>query len=242
MPIVKIEVKKRTHPFVIIDKRPLNDPRLSWAAKGLLAHLLCKPRDWRLVFANLLKQSPGGRYLLRTLLNKLKRVGYAKISRIRDVLGRMKGSSWTIYEEPTEMPVYPLSVKTESRGNPSFGETRVSEKSDTTNNEYPSNPTNNNKATKSVLAPDGERKLLGQIGEILGEDEMERKGGIWLTRIRLGRDERRALRDSIEDYKLRTPEQRRRIRNHGAWFTDRYLRNLAKITAGANRPGKTAKA
>jgi hypothetical protein len=71
---------------------------------------------------------------------------------------------------------------------------------------------------------------------------MERKGGIWLTRIRLGRDERRALRDSIEDYKLRTPEQRRRIRNHGAWFTDRYLRNLVKITAAANRPGKTAKA
>jgi hypothetical protein len=117
MPIVKIEVKKRTHPFVIIDKRPLNDPRLSWAAKGLLAHLLCKPPDWRLVFANLLKQSPGGRYLLRALLNELKRVGYAKISRIRDLLGRMKGSSWTIYEEPTEMPVYPLSVKPESQRN-----------------------------------------------------------------------------------------------------------------------------
>ena len=40
----------------------------------------------------------------------------------------------------------------------------------------------------------------------------------------------------------RTPDQRRRIRNHGAWFTDRYLRNLVKITAAANRPGKTAKA
>jgi hypothetical protein len=241
MPIVKIEVKKRTHPFVIIDKRPLNDPRLSWAAKGLLAHLLCKPRDWRLVFANLLKQSPGGRYLLRALLNELKRVGYAKISRIRDVLGRMKGSSWTIYEEPTEMPVYPLSVKPESRRNPSLGETRASEKSDTTNNEYPSNPTNNNKATKSVLAPDGERELLGQIAGILGEVEMEKNGGMWRKRIRRGPAERRALRNTIEDYRLLTPDQRNYIRNRAAWFTDRYQRNLVKVDAArADPPVKTA--
>jgi hypothetical protein len=231
MPIVKIEVKKRTHPFVIIDKRPLNDSRLSWAAKGLLAHLLCKPRDWRLVFANLLKQSPGGRYLLRALLNELKRV----------VLGRMKGSSWTIYEEPTDMPVYPLSVKPEPRANPSLGKIRISEKSDTTNNEYPNNPTNNNKATKSVLAPDGERELLGQITGILGEVEMKKTGGMWRKRIRRGPAERRALRNTIEDYKLRTPDQRHYIRNRAAWFTDRYQRNLVKVKAArADRPVERA--
>ena len=77
---------------------------------------------------------------------------------------------------------------------------------------------------------------------VLGEVEMKKNGGMWRKRIRRGPAERRALRDTIEDYKLRTPDQRRRIRNHGAWFTDRYLRNLVKITAAANRTGKTAKA
>jgi hypothetical protein len=235
MPIVKIEVKKRTHPFVMIDKRPLNDSRLSWGAKGLLAHLLCKPRTWRLVFTNLLKQSPGGRYILRALLNELKRFGYAKINRVRDELGRMMGSSWVIYEYPTEMLVYPLSVKSESQGKPTVGEIRVSENSATTNNEYASTRNNKDEASNRVLAPNGERELLGQIGEILGKKEMDKNGGMWRTRIRGGQDERRALRNTIEDYKLLIPDQRRGIRDLPAWFTDRYTRNLVKLNAAANR-------
>ena len=239
MPIVKIEVKKRTHPFVMIDKRPLNDHRFSWAARGLLAHLLCRPRDWRVVSENLLKQSPDGRYVLRALLNELKRFGYATIKRFRDALGRMTGSTWVIYEYPesqtTEMLVYPSSVKSKSRRNPTPGEIRVSEKSPTTNNEYPNNPTNKDKASKRVLAPDAERELLAEIADVLGESEMKKNGGMWRTRIRGGPTERRALRNTIEDYKLKTPDQRRKIRMVPAWFTDQYMRNLVKINEAAER-------
>src|SRR5438093_2971872 len=30
-----VKIKKRTHPFAMIDARALNDPRISWKAKGL---------------------------------------------------------------------------------------------------------------------------------------------------------------------------------------------------------------
>jgi hypothetical protein len=84
---------------------------------------------------------------------------------------------------------------------------------------------------KRVLAPDGERELFDQLAEILGKAEMQKHGGMWRTRIRRGKEERRALRHTIEDYKILTPDQRRAIRNVPAWFTDRYQRNLVKISA-----------
>jgi hypothetical protein len=232
MPIVKIKLKKRSHPFVIIDKRALDDARLPWNAKGLHAHLLCRPDDWHVVFENLLKQAPDGRYALRAALNSLRKFGYARLERTRDARGRIRGSSWIIYECPiTEMLVFPLSVKSDSRRSPVFGKVRNSDESDATNNEYPSNSTNNDKASKRLLALDGERELLGEIGEILGKNEMEKNGAMWRNRIRGGPAEIRALRYTIEDYKIRTPSQRREIRNRAAWFTDRYRRNLLKVIA-----------
>ncbi len=86
---------------------------------------------------------------------------------------------------------------------------------------------------KRVLAPNGERELLAQIREILGATEMQKHGGMWRERIRHGAAYRLALSNTIEDYNVRTPEQRAAIRNRSAWFTDRFMRNLVRIT-GAN--------
>jgi beta-mannanase len=60
---------------------------------------------------------------------------------------------------------------------------------------------------------------------------MKKNGGMWRKRIRHGQAERLALRHTIEDFKLLTPDQRRLIRKRAAWFTDRYRRNLVKINA-----------
>jgi hypothetical protein len=89
---------------------------------------------------------------------------------------------------------------------------------------------------KRVLAPDGERALLDQIAEILGAVEMRENGGMWRNRIRHGPTERRALRHTIEDYKVRTPPQRTAIIDVRKWFTDRYQRNLVKIAKASNGP------
>lgn len=82
-----------------------------------------------------------------------------------------------------------------------------------------------------LLAPDGERDLFGQIGECLGPEEMKEKGGIWRMRIRTGLKERRALRNTIEDFKNRSRDPARgKIRHLAKWFTDKYLRNLVEIS------------
>ena len=68
-----------------------------------------------------------------------------------------------------------------------------------------------------------------RLAEIVGHAEMVKNGGMWRKRIRGGPAEIRALKHTIEDYKLRTPDQRFQIRDRPAWFTDRYLRNLVEI-------------
>jgi hypothetical protein len=71
-----------------------------------------------------------------------------------------------------------------------------------------------------------ERILLEFLKRILNGDEMESNGAIWRMRIRSGKKERKALRNAIEDFSARTPDQQAKIHNRAAWLTDRYERCL----------------
>ena len=72
----------------------------------------------------------------------------------------------------------------------------------------------------------GEQELLDQLAEILPAREMSNNGGMWRQRIR---HNKRAVAYAIEDWKLRTPDQRRAIRNVAAWLTDRHARALVEL-------------
>jgi hypothetical protein len=75
-----------------------------------------------------------------------------------------------------------------------------------------------------------EKNLLAEIGTILGAEEMKNNGGMWRTRIRGGPSYRRALRNTIEDFKNRIRDPaREKIHNRAKWFTDRFQRNLIEI-------------
>jgi len=125
-----IKIDKRADPYARIDNKTINDHRLSLKARGLLVYLLSKPPQWHVVFDVLVKEFPDGRYAIRAALNELQKYGYAKLVRPRDDRGRITGSVWMIYERPTtEIPVFPLSVKSDSRKNSIPGEIRFSEKS-----------------------------------------------------------------------------------------------------------------
>ena len=39
---------REQHAFVVIDRRTLEDERLSWAARGVIRYLLAKPDDWEI--------------------------------------------------------------------------------------------------------------------------------------------------------------------------------------------------
>lgn len=71
-----------------------------------------------------------------------------------------------------------------------------------------------------------EDEILDQLAAILPRSEMLRNGGLWRQHIR---HNSRAVRYAIEDWKLRTPEQRRAIKNVAAWLTDRHARALVEL-------------
>jgi hypothetical protein len=78
----------------------------------------------------------------------------------------------------------------------------------------------------STRAVRGEQELLDQLAAILPPSEMLKNGGMWRKRIR---HNARAVSYAIEDWKVRTPDQRRTIKNIGAWLTDRHMRALLEF-------------
>lgn len=62
--------------FTILPNTTLNDTRLSWEARGLLAHLLSKPDHWKVIVKALVKESPAGRDAIYTILKELEKHGY----------------------------------------------------------------------------------------------------------------------------------------------------------------------
>ena len=91
--------------FTVLRNQILNDRRLSWKARGLLAHLLSKPPLWRTSSLRLAQSGPDGRDAVRTGLQELRDAGYIHQQRIQDrVSGRWRTIS-TVYDRPCAQPV-----------------------------------------------------------------------------------------------------------------------------------------
>lgn len=96
-----IRVKKdKSNPYVIIDKRVLNDATLSWRAKGMLAYLLSLPDDWQIYQEELVTHSTDGITSLRSGLKELEDAGYLKRVQARDDKGRYVGWDYEVHEIP----------------------------------------------------------------------------------------------------------------------------------------------
>jgi DNA-binding MarR family transcriptional regulator len=95
-----IRIKKRELPFVQIDKRPVEDIRLSWKAKGLLLYLLSKPNNWKIYLSDLIKRSRDKSVAVYSGLKELEKFGYLERERIRNKKGRFIRLIYTIYEVP----------------------------------------------------------------------------------------------------------------------------------------------
>jgi hypothetical protein len=101
MPILRVQ--KHRHNYVIMDKSGLEDDRLSYRARGLLAALLAKPDDWDINLARLAKPKRGeGRKALLAAMRELEQYGYADKQLQRDEkTGKLRGYVTFIYETPT---------------------------------------------------------------------------------------------------------------------------------------------
>jgi hypothetical protein len=95
-----IRVQKKHHRYTILDNTGLQDPRLSFKAKGILAYLLSKPDHWEVSLPALIQASQDGEHTVQTGLKELQANGYAQLVPVRGENGRMGGRRWVIYECP----------------------------------------------------------------------------------------------------------------------------------------------
>ncbi len=102
----------RRNRFVILDQQAVEDTRLSWAARGLLAYLLSRPDDWRVLINDLRKRGDLQRDGIYKLLRELRDTGYVRFQRARDAQGRIRGGTYLVQEIPTTP--HPDPVKPEA--------------------------------------------------------------------------------------------------------------------------------
>lgn len=99
-----IRVRKRPSNFVMMDKTFLEDNRLSFKAKGILAYLLSKPDNWKVITKNLVNASGDGEYSVYAGLKELKKYGYFEKIPVRNEQGtRIVRWESVVYEVPKSL-------------------------------------------------------------------------------------------------------------------------------------------
>ena len=155
-----IRIKKRPNNFVMMDKTFLEDSRLSYKAKGLLAYLLSKPDDWKVIVGNLVNNSKDGKASVYAGLKELKECGYYEKVPIRNEQGtRIIRWESTVYEVPLSLLTDFQEVENQDidflyQGNREH-----------TNNYYTNNNITNNYNSQSVS--DGTDKNQNNLDEVL---------------------------------------------------------------------------
>lgn len=85
--------------FTTISNAPFENPDLSFKAKGVLAYLLTRKKDWIIHVNDLKNHSTNGRDSIYGALKELRQAGHAEIRTERKD-GRIFQKYWAIYEEP----------------------------------------------------------------------------------------------------------------------------------------------
>ena len=94
-----IRSSRRDH-FTIVDQKAINDPSLSFRARGLLVYLLDKPDNWITSSTRLVSEAKEGRDAIRTALRELEDAGYlVRKKRQSKRTGRWQ-TVWIIRETP----------------------------------------------------------------------------------------------------------------------------------------------
>lgn len=100
--IIRVAHNKE-NPYFMMNRYAAQDSSLSWEARGVLAYLLSKPDDWRVMVTDL--QQNCGRDKVRRVLNELKDAQYLKVVPIRKEDGTYGRAEYQVFEQPyTEKP------------------------------------------------------------------------------------------------------------------------------------------
>jgi hypothetical protein len=92
---------KHTSDFFQMNNKPIQDPSLSWAAKGLLGYFLALPETWEVHLRKLFCQSSSSRVATETALNELIAAGYVVKEQGED---KRRTTRYIVYEDPALCP------------------------------------------------------------------------------------------------------------------------------------------
>lgn len=95
-----IKVKKRDGYYIKIDKKSVEDAKLSLKATGLLVYLIGRPEDWKIKLEHLKKTKKDGIDSFRTALMELRDNNYCHLFEVREK-GIIKENIYVAYEVPT---------------------------------------------------------------------------------------------------------------------------------------------
>lgn len=109
MSIIRISHNKE-NPYVMLNKNGLEDPALSWGAKGIWAYLMSRPDDWEVSVPHLstiYEKKGGGEKAIYALLNELIDNGYCTRTKLKDDKGLFGKTEYIITELKNKVPHSP---------------------------------------------------------------------------------------------------------------------------------------
>lgn len=121
--------KDKDNPYVMVNKRVVLDPRLSYRAKGVLIYLLSRPDDWIVYEREIATHSIDGPWSVKMAIRELIAAGYITREKARHQdTGQYRGYQYTVLESPLRQP------QTTEMRNTNVGESLPTNK-DSTNSE-----------------------------------------------------------------------------------------------------------
>ena len=101
MSVFRVE---KTKGYTVMSNHHLRNHTLSLKAKGLLSQMLSLPDDWDYTLQGLAQINKESIDAIREAVRELERAGYIKRSRERDERDCLRGTVYTIYEQPHAEP------------------------------------------------------------------------------------------------------------------------------------------
>jgi len=88
---------KHKSEFFQMNNEAIQDPSLSWAARGLLAYLISMPEKWDVHLTELFRRSTDGRRATEAAMKELIMAGYVKKDQGKN---KRRDTKYTVYETP----------------------------------------------------------------------------------------------------------------------------------------------
>ncbi|MBB3132107.1 hypothetical protein FHS19_006834 [Paenibacillus rhizosphaerae] len=99
-----IKTGRHPPPFTRIDNSMLQDERLSFKARGLLAYMLTKPDHFRFYLDELMNHTTEKKDSIRSGMKELEQLGYVNRYPVKDARGKIMSWELDLYESPSLRP------------------------------------------------------------------------------------------------------------------------------------------